>query len=54
MSVTALDIRGIVTGAGQAAAIVVLRYSDYNENAASELIDLRQMIAVQDGGRRDK
>jgi hypothetical protein len=54
MSVTALDIRGIVTGAGQAAAMVVLRYSDCSENAASEPMNSRQMIVVQDSGRRDK
>jgi hypothetical protein len=54
ISVTALDIRGIVIGYRQAAAVCMLRYSDYSENISSEPINLRQMIAVQDRGRRDK
>jgi hypothetical protein len=52
--VTALDIRGIVIGYRWPAVVCMLRYSDYSENISSESINLRQMIAVQDRGRRDK
>jgi hypothetical protein len=52
--VTALDIRGIVIGCRWPAVVCMLRYSDYSENISSEPINLRQMIAVQDRGRRHK